>query len=176
MTPPFRVTLLEKGQDRKSFSCGMDVLDRYLQRQATQDQRRRVSACYVALEGEDRIVGFYTLAATGILLTDLPEKTRRGLPLYPLVPAALLGRLAVDHRFQGQGLGAALLADALDRVCAPSIAVHALVVQAKDGEGARFYRHHGFLPLLQRPETLFLPLATWEALRPDSEGSRNSNR
>ena len=64
----------------------------------------------------------------------------------------------------------------MDRVCAPSIAVHALVVQAKDGEGARFYRHHGFLPLLQRPETLFLPLATWEALRPDSEGSRNSNR
>ena len=165
MTPPFRIALLGKEQDRKAFTSGTDALDQYLKHQAMQDQRRRVSTCYVALDGEDRIVGFHTLAALGIFLKDLPEETQKRLPRYPSVPAALLGRLAVDRRFQGQGLGAALLADALDRVCCAELAVYALVVQAKDDRAVPFYRHHGFLSLPQRSETLFLPLATWEALR-----------
>ena len=77
--------------------------------------RRRVAACFVALSEDEHIAGFYTLAATGVLLSGLPESTQKQLPRYPTVPAVLLGRLAVDQAFAGQGLGSALLADALHR-------------------------------------------------------------
>ena len=84
----------------------------------------------------------------------------RKLPRYPSVPAVRMGRLAVDQAFRGQGLGAALLADALTRIVRSEIAAYALVVDAKDEKAASFYRHHGFLQIATKPLTLFLPLAT----------------
>ena len=145
MTPAFRVEVLGPGHARDDFSCGVESLDHYLARQATQDVRRRASACFVALEARsDKVAGYYTLAASGVPLTDLPESLTKRLPRYPSVPVARVGRLAVDRAFQGQKLGGALLADAAVRASRSEVAVFALVVDAKDDAAEAFYRHHGF--------------------------------
>jgi GNAT superfamily N-acetyltransferase len=90
-------------------------LDRYFKTQVSQDIKRRVTACFTALDAQGHIAGYYTLASASILLTDLAEPLARKMPRYPNVPAVRMGRLAVDQNFKGQGLGAALLADALRR-------------------------------------------------------------
>ena len=145
MTASFRVEVLGPGHAREGFSCGVAALDVYLVRQANQDIRRRVSACYVAVEvSSNRLAGYYTLAAGGVPLTDLPDALTKHLPRYPSVPVARVGRLAVDQAFQGQKLGGALLADAAVRAMRSEVAVYALVVDAKDDAAAEFYRHHGF--------------------------------
>lgn len=158
---PFIVELLANAHDRKGFTCGVPALDRYFQTQARQDMRRRVATCFVARHiAQGTVAGFYTLAATSLLLTDLPEDTARKLPRYPAVPAILLGRLAVSSAHQGQKLGAALLADALERAARTEIGAFALLVDAKDDSAVRFYQHHGFTQLPDDPHRLFLPLAT----------------
>jgi ribosomal protein S18 acetylase RimI-like enzyme len=157
---PFDVT-----HDRTTFSCGSEPLDRYLQQQVTQDIRRRVTACFVALTSEQAVVGYYTLAATSVPLTGLPPGTAKKLPRYPLVPAVRMGRLAVDKNFKGLGLGGALLADALNRAFVSDIAAYAMLVDAKDDKAAAFYKHHGFIPLPDSPLSLFLPLATASAVK-----------
>ena len=157
---PFRVAPLEAAHDRSVFTSGSEPLDRYFQHQVTQDSRRRVAACFVALTHKQRIAGYYTLASASLTLTDLPASIGKKLPRYPSVPAIRMGRLAVDAEFQGNGLGAALLADALDRVLRSEIAAYALVVDAKDESAAAFYRHHGLIALPDSPLTLFLPMAT----------------
>jgi ribosomal protein S18 acetylase RimI-like enzyme len=152
--------LLDPAHDRGTFSSGSAPLDLYFRERVTQDIRRRVTACFVALSRDDRIAGYYTLAATSVLLGDLPEKFIKRLPRYPSVPAVRMGRLAVAESFKNQGLGSALLADALTRAVRSDIAAYSLVVDAKDEIAANFYRHHGFLELASEPLTLFLPLAT----------------
>jgi ribosomal protein S18 acetylase RimI-like enzyme len=145
VTAPFRVEVLGPGHARDKFSCGVEVLDNYLLRQAGQDARRRVSACFVAIDvASGRIAGYYTLAAGGVALNDLPAEMTKRLPRYPSVPVARIGRLAVDRTFQGRKLGGALLADAALRAKRSDLAVLALVVDAKDDAAAAFYRHHGF--------------------------------
>jgi GNAT superfamily N-acetyltransferase len=156
----FEVASLSVGHDRTTFHCASEALNRYLKEQATQDARRRVAACFVALDATQRIAGYYTLASASVLLNALPASVGKKLPRYPTIPAIRMGRLAVDQAFQGQGLGGALLADALDRAVRAEIAAYALIVDAKDKPAAAFYLHHGFLALPQTPLTLFLPLAT----------------
>lgn len=156
----FRVVPLDATCSRATFNCGSEPLNRYFQQQVTQDIRRRVTACFVALTCEQVIAGYYTLAAASVPLIDLPAIMGKKLPRYPLVPAVRMGRLAVDRNFKGQGLGGALLADALNRASDSDIAAYALLVDAKDKEAATFYRHHGFIQLPKMPMTLFLPLAT----------------
>ncbi len=155
----FRVALLEGELDRSAFNSGTPPLDRYLREQATQDMRRRVAACFVAMD-EEKIAGFYTLASASVLLNELPASATKKLPRYPTVPAVRMGRLAVDQAYKGQGLGGALLADALDRSLRSEIAAYALLVDAKDAYAAAFYAHHGFVALPDSPLSLFLPLAT----------------
>lgn len=162
MTGPFAIEPLGPGHDRAGFSCGVAALDHYLQRQATQDIRRHVTACYVAVEPPGgRIAGYYTLAAGGIPLTDLPEPLARRLPRYPSVPVARMGRLAVDQAYRGRKLGAALLWDAGMRAFRAEIAAFALVVDAKDEQAEAFYRHHGFVAFGGQARQLVLPLATF---------------
>jgi GNAT superfamily N-acetyltransferase len=147
--------------DRSAFECGVPALDHYFRSQGGEDVRRRVASCFVAVAERDGAVrGFYTLAATGVALGDLPADVARRLPRYPSIPAYRVGRLAVDREARGQGLGAALLADALLQAGRAEAAGYALVVDAKDEQAAAFYRHHGFLELVGRPLTLFLPFAT----------------
>jgi len=155
----FRVAALDATVHlRDGFSSGVPALDRYLREQASQDVRRRVAACFVALAADERIAGFYTLAAASVPLADLPDALRCKLPRYAAVPAIRMGRLAVDAAFHGQGLGGVLLVNALRRAAAAEVGAVALVVDAKDERAAAFYRHHGFVPLQAAPLTLFLPL------------------
>ncbi|KAF0101589.1 MAG: N-acetyltransferase GCN5 [bacterium] len=173
---PFRVAPLDAVHDRTRFNSGSDPLDRYLREQVTQDIRRRVAACFVALADSQRIAGYYTLASASLLLGDLPADIGRKLPRYPSVPAVRMGRLAVDQAFMGRGLGGALLADALDRAAWSEIAAYALMVDAKDDKAAAFYRHHGFIALPDSPWTLFLPLATVPASRKMEHEARQGNK
>jgi ribosomal protein S18 acetylase RimI-like enzyme len=119
-----------------------------------------VTTCFVALTGGQRVAGYYTLSSASLVLADLPDGASKKLPRYPTVPAVRMGRLAVDQDFHGQGLGSALLADALNRAARSEIAAYALIVDAKDESAAAFYRHHGFIALPNSPSILFLPLAT----------------
>ena len=162
---PFLVAPLDAAHDRTAFNNGSEPLDRYLREVVTQDIRRRVTACFIALAGGQRIAGYYTLASASLLLADLPTTTAKKLPRYPSVPVVRMGRLAVDQAFKGQGLGGALLADALDRAIRSEIAAYVLMVDAKDEAAAAFYRHHGFIALPGLSLTLFLPLATAIASR-----------
>lgn len=157
---PFQVAPLDAVHERAAFRCDSEPLNRYLREQVTQDIRRRVAACFVVTDDGRRIAGYYTLASASLLLADLPPSTGKRLPRYPTVPTVRMGRLAVDQAFKGQGLGGALLADALDRAARSEIAAFALMVDAKDEAAAAFYRHHGFITLPDSPFNLFLPLAT----------------
>src|SRR5262245_31747510 len=121
--------------DRTRFNCGVEALDQYLRERASQDVRRRISNCFVALDSNETIAGYYTFAAADIPMTDLPAEAAKHLPRYQTLPAALIGRLAVDRQFQGQRLGEALVADATLRAQQAAPAIFALVVDAKD-EGA----------------------------------------
>ncbi len=161
MGQPFRIEYLDKKQhDRQSFDCGVDVLNHYLQRQATQDMRRQVAICYVAVDtATDHLAGYYTVAAANMALNDLPEATAKKLPRYPVIPAVRIGRLAVARSFQGRKLGGLLLADAIKRSLHTGVGVYAVLVDAKDQQAADFYGKFGFMPLLDQPLTLFLPVS-----------------
>jgi GNAT superfamily N-acetyltransferase len=157
----FRIEALSPQHDRSTFDCDTEPLNRYFQQQVTQDARRRVTACLVAIEHSRGVVaGYYTVASCSVPLIDLPEEIIKRLPRYPSVPAVRMGRLAVDRHFQGAGLGAAMLADAVARCLNAEIAAYALIVDAKDETAAAFYRHHGFIAFKDNPLALFLPLAT----------------
>lgn len=159
MSQPFLVEALYARHDRATFASGVEPLDRYFREQVAQDVRRRSTACYVALDrASGKVAGYYTLAASGIPLAELPAELSRKLPRYPLVPVARLGRLAVDRAYQGRRLGGSLLWDATMRAARSEIAVYALVVDAKDEQAAAFYRHHGFTAFGSLPRQMVLPL------------------
>jgi len=160
MPRSYSVVALDPDADRSGFECGVESLDRYFKVQVGQDIKRRVSACFTALDARGRVAGYYTLASASVLLTDLAENLAKKLPRYPNVPAVRMGRLAVDQDFRGKGLGAALLADALRRAVTAEIAAYALMVDAKDDAAVEFYAHHGFIATANNPRFLYLPLAT----------------
>jgi GNAT superfamily N-acetyltransferase len=153
----FRIELLAR-QVRDGFACGSPDLDLYLRERAKQDMRRRVASCYVAVDEGGGIAGFYTIAATSIALEQLPVEWSKRLPRYPVVPAVLLGRLAVSKGSHGKGLGGLLIADALIRAAQSEVMAHAMVVDAKDTAAAQFYAHHGFEPINDEPRRLLRAL------------------
>jgi ribosomal protein S18 acetylase RimI-like enzyme len=165
----FRIEALSSSHDRTRFTSGSAPLDRHLREQASQDIKRRIAACFVAVNGEtEDVAGFYTLAATSVALDALTPEISRKLPRYPLVPAALLGRLAVARNYQGKGLGSALLGDALLRISRAELGVFAMLVDAKDEAAQRFYERYGFTVLPGETRRLCLPIAT--ALRHLTKG------
>ncbi len=123
-----------------------------------------MAAPFVLVLPDETIVGYYTLSSTSVQLGELPEQTVRKLPRYPLVPATLLGRLAVDRRHQGKGYGRFLLADALHRAVRSEIASFAVIVDAKDDNARKFYERESFLPFREQPMKLFRPTADIEQL------------
>jgi GNAT superfamily N-acetyltransferase len=118
-----------------------------------------MAAPFVLMLRDGTVAGYYTLSSTAVQLAELPSQIMRKLPRYPLVPATLLGRLAVDRRQQGRGYGRFLLADALHRAALSEIASFAVIVDAKDDSARRFYERESFLPLLDQPMKLFRPMA-----------------
>ena len=160
MTAEFSIAPLNASHDCKAFACGVEALDRYFREQVSQDIKRKATACYVAVDAETgQIAGYYTLAASGVPLGEMPQELSKRLPRYPLVPVARLGRLAVDQGYRGQKLGAALLWDAVARSIRSEVAVAALVVDAKNEAAESFYRHFGFVDLAGEGRRLVLPLA-----------------
>lgn len=155
----FRVEVLGPHHDRGSFASGVEPLDRYFRTQAGQDARRNLAAPFVLVLAGGVIGGYYTLSATTVRLAELPGGTVRRLPHYPLIPATLLGRLAVDRRFQGKGYGRFLLADALYRTVRSEIASFAVIVDAKDERARSFYEREGFSVFPDQPLKLFRPMA-----------------
>ena len=158
-TEQLRVEPLGSGQDRSGFDSGVEPLDRYFRTQASQDARKNMAAPFVLVLEDGTIAGYYTLSSTSVQLSELPEQTVRKLPGYPLVPATLLGRLAVDRRQQGKGYGRFLLANALYRAAQSEIASFAVIVGAKDDSARRFYERESFLPFPDEPMKLFRPMA-----------------
>jgi len=161
-SPEVAVALLRKGHDRSTFSCGKPPLDRYLQRQASQDVRRHLAAVFVLTSQPTsaEILGYYTLTSASVLLAELPVHQVSNFP-YPEVPATLVGRLAVDSRFQRRGYGGFMLFDACIRAQAPTApASFAMVVDPIDEDAALWYEHLGFIPLREQSNRLFIPLAT----------------
>jgi len=160
----FSVEILSTSHDRTAFDCGVALLNSYLQQYARQDMERGIATPYVLVPSTHKteIAGFYTLAATAVKLTDLPEHTARKLPRYPLVPATLLGRLAVSLKYRGKGLGERLLIDALKRSLHASRVVGsaAVIVDAKDSSGVRFYEQYGFKLLPEQDLRLFIAMKT----------------
>lgn len=155
----YRILPLDPAYDRSGFDCGVEALDRYLRTQAGQEARKRVTAYFMACpSGEQTIAGYFTLAATSVALTDLPPDLIKRLPRYPAVPATLLGRLAVDRRHRGRGLGELMLFDAFSRALRSEIATFALLVDAKDDAARAFYERYRFMTLTGGGR-LFLPLA-----------------
>jgi ribosomal protein S18 acetylase RimI-like enzyme len=166
MSLPWSSSPLALTHDRPAFSCGDPALDSYLQRQASQDIRRRVAQVFVAVgDAPGKIAGYYSLSAASLEKDELPPALAKRLPHYP-VPAAILGRLAVDCGQQGRGLGETLLLDAIRRVVRASttLVVYAVVVDAKNDRAKAFYERYGFLAFANTPRRLFLPLETFEKL------------
>lgn len=153
-----RVEVLGPQHGRSGFESGAEPLDRYFQTQAGQDARKKMAAplsscCRMAASPD------ITHSSTAVRLPELPAATVRKLPRYLLIPATLLGRLAVDQRYQGRGYGRFLLADALYRAARSEIASFAVIVDAKDESAKHFYERESFLPFPDQPMKLFRPMA-----------------
>lgn len=159
-----RVEILGPQHDRSGFVSGVEPLDRYFQTQAGQDARKKMAALFVLVLKDGSLAGYYTLSSTAVRLPELQGTVVRKLPRYPLIPVTLLGRLAVDQRYQGKGYGRFLLADALYRAVRSEIASFAVIVDAKDEGAKRFYERESFLLFPDQPMKLFRPMADIEAL------------
>jgi len=158
---------LNSSHRKKEFSCGKEMLDNYLQKQASQDIKRKLSACFVLIDKEtDLLQGYYTLANNSIPQNLIPAEFQKKLPKsYTSIPTTLLGRLAIDNRFQSKGVGKLLLIDALKRsyVISKSIGSFAVVVDPLDKNAENFYAKYGFIRLPDSGK-MFLPMNTIKTL------------
>jgi GNAT superfamily N-acetyltransferase len=160
---------LDKAHDRTGFTSGHPVLDDWLRDRAAQFDRRDLSRTFIATRADDSIVlGYYAISTHRVIFDTLPLTEARGLPRLD-VPVVLIGRLAVDQRVQGQGLGAFLLIDALRRSLQISqqVGIRAVEVDAIDDQARNFYLKFGFCSLLDDPHHLFLPMHEIRKLKLD---------
>ena len=161
----YTIEPLAEHHRRDEFRCGIVELDRYFHQQIGQDKRKKIAAPFVLIkQNSGEVVGYYTLSATAFPLDELPKAIGSKLPKYPLIPATLIGRLAVDYQHQGKSLGGYLLMDALYRSMKSEIAAFAVVVDAKAEESSAFYAKYGFIAFPDHPQHLFLPMKTIEKI------------
>lgn len=155
---------LLREHDLARFDCGKRALNDWLVRYAWQNQRADAAQTYVACRG-NRVAGYYSLVASSVRRSDAPERIVKGLANHP-IGVILLARLALDVAEKGQGLGKALLKDALVRTAqaAEMAGVRALLVDAIDDEARRFYLHFNFEPALVDPMHLMLLIKDLRAL------------
>jgi hypothetical protein len=162
----YKTTLLATTHEKAKFTCGKIMLDNYIQKQAKQDVKGKVSVCFVLSDDNKEIKGYYTLSNGSIPRSQLPDSIIKQTPKYKDLPVTLLGRLAIDNKFKGQKLGALILLDALKRsfdISVTSVASMAVIVDPIDQEAIDFYTKFGFIPL---PDSgrMFLPMGTIERL------------
>jgi len=151
----FHIEKLERSHAVDTFDCGQDALNRYLRRYAFPNQQASAAQTYLGLNDAE-VVGFYTLAVGEVAFEGAASRLKQGLARHP-VPVMLLARLAVDLRYQGQGVGAGLLKDAILRTLnAANIAgIRALIVHAKDDTARAFYERYDFVSSPSDPLHLF---------------------
>lgn len=159
---PVRISRFDKtSHDRDAFDCGVAALNDYLKKQAFQHLKRGVCTIFVLTNdaAPERILGFYTLSNSQIARSDLDEQAARRLPRHP-VPTITLGRMGIHQEEQGNGYGAILLVDAIQRCARVSqeVGVHAIIVDAKEDQAKAFYEHFSFTELPEHPMRLILPM------------------
>lgn len=160
---------LHSSHIKNEFSCGKEMLDDYIKKQAGQDVKRKLSACFVFIEDDKRVQGYYTLSNNSIPLEKVPDSFRKNLPKsYKSIPASLLGRLAVSSEYKGKGLGKTLLVEALKRcyLISKEIGSFAVVVAPIDQDAEDFYFKYGFVKLPDSGK-MFLPMKTVQLLFPN---------
>lgn len=155
---------LDKTFNRKNFDCGIVELNVFIQQEARQQQSKNLNKTFVLIDEESdptRILAYYSLSMCEVSLSSISETIKVKLPKYP-IPAARIGRLAVDKSAQRKGLGKLVLVDALLRIkkVSLSIGVYAVVVDAKNDLAASFYKYFGFFAFNDKPDSLFLPIAS----------------
>ncbi|RFO97774.1 N-acetyltransferase [Rhodoferax lacus] len=147
--------------DRASFHCGVSALDDFLHKYAAQQSSKGINTVFVIVDdaAPSKILGFYTLSAAQIDVQQLSDTERKKLPRYP-VPCFRMGRLARAIESRGAGLGEILIGCAVDRClhARSLVGAYALLVDAKDEEAKFFYEQYGFIPCMDAPMTLYLPL------------------
>lgn len=161
ITIPYQIEALTKAHKREGFSCGVLALDRYLQQQARQDAEKFVAVPFVLVNAPNtEVLGYYTLSACVIDVSQIPPELAKRLPRYKQLPVTLLGRLARDEGMKGKGAGELLLMDALARAlqATKSVASMAVVVDAKDAKAEAFYQAYGFAIVQDEPRRLFLSM------------------
>jgi GNAT superfamily N-acetyltransferase len=161
---------LGKRHDRSNFDCGQPALNEWLQQRAGQFDRRDLSRTFVATQPDQtEVLGYYAISTHRVTYDLLPAEEAKGLP-HVGIPVVLIGRLAVDQRVQGKGLGALLLVDALRRSAdiAEQVGIRAVEVDALDAVARNFYLKFGFRPLLDDPLHLLLPMHEIRKLKLDS--------
>ncbi len=152
-----------KHHNRKAFDCGVTALNEYLQHIANQDQKRGLTRVYVLAE-QQQIIGYYSICAHSVPTDQLPTHRKPGT--YQEAPFLLLGRLAVDKRYQGQGYGDALIfhAFSITKDAAEKIGTLGIIVDAKDETAACFYEKFGFKALSTSKNRLILPFSAMNSL------------
>lgn len=147
---------------RNTFSCSNKELEKYFHQYASQDVKKGLAKCFVLIDHkQSEIIGYYTLSALSVSVSDIPkERVNKGIP-YPNIPSVLIGRLAIDDRFQKQGYGKFLVVDAIYKIKNTNIGAAILVVEAKDDNAVSFYERLGFIEFKEleaKHRKLFYPL------------------
>lgn len=156
------ISILDKAHNRKSFECEEKSLSDYIQKQVSQDVKKRLAICFVAADSDNNVIGYYTLTSESLGRDSIPEKYLKKVPKNYNAPVILLGRLARDLKEKGTGLGEHLLLDALFRaftLSEESIGAMAVVVDPINEYAVRFYEKYGF-ERLPDSEKMFLPMNT----------------
>lgn len=163
-----KINLLDSRKHiRSNFCCGEESLDTYIRKQASQDLKKRVSTVFVLTnDPEMNVLAYYTLSSYTVNVAALEESFAKRLPRYPVLPATLLGRLAVDNEQKGKGFGELLLIDALKKSLDTTMQVASLAViaEALDEKALSFYTKYGFRQFNQEPMKLYLPMKSIEEL------------
>jgi hypothetical protein len=147
---------------RNGFDCGEPSLSDWFRHQASQFEARDLAKGYVLVRRDaPRVLGYYSISTCHIHFEAIPPKYSKRLPKKMRIPAALIGKLALDQSLHGQGMGSVLLLDALRRIrdLADQIGIQAIVVDAIDECARDFYLHVHFIPFLDEPGRLFIPLS-----------------
>lgn len=146
---------------RASFCCGIDSLDNYFRKQASQDLKRKIATVFVLVDSPDtEVIAYYSLSAYTVEIIELENSLAKSLPRYPLLPATLLGRLAVDRNYRDRHLGELMLMDAFFKAleATETVASLAVIAEAINDTAANFYRKYGFQEFKQNPNKLYLPM------------------
>ena len=159
---------LSREFDRQDFDCGKPAFNNYLKTIANQHQKSNIARTTVAVRpsNKNKIAGFYTLNTSTVDINSLSAENQKGLPKHLDIPAIKIGQFAVDRRYSGQGLGRALILDALYKcyISSVQVGINSVTVNAYDDEARSFWLHNEFVPFRERSNSLFLPMKTIQKL------------